>query len=78
MLNQANEVVRANKLSDTVIVLHGRIEVCFLSKVNILSSKVSNFYCGNTELKYGLCAVAKEVVHAFTVCLFENLIAIAH
>lgn len=32
---QANEVVKANNLSDKVIVLHGRVEVCFSAAGNI-------------------------------------------
>lgn len=39
LFDQANEIVKANKLSDTITVLHGRVEVCFSSKQALPPSK---------------------------------------
>lgn len=47
MFNQANEVVKANNLSDTVIVLHGRVEVGFHDQANMFSRCL--WLCSNSR-----------------------------
>lgn len=40
---QANEVVKANNLSDTIIVLHGRVEVGLYDQANSLICFLKSF-----------------------------------